>query len=194
MRALVPFRTLVVAVLVFAVGCQVADAPTTPEARGTPRAVAARTILSSPVTVDPLLRLTPLSAPITVSKKIGVLGGTIAVPGTGLTVVVPALAVSSTTTFSVTALAGSGVAYDFSPHGTFNVPLVMTQDLSATQAQSGGSVNPLSLFAAYFPNANNITSVTELLNVGVNLSGQLATFTVTHFSGYIMASGRSSDE
>jgi hypothetical protein len=32
--------------------------------------------------------------------------------------------------------------------------------------------------------------VTELLNINLNLLNQTAVFTVTHFSGYIVASGR----
>jgi hypothetical protein len=68
--------------------------------------------------------------------------------------------------------------------------LFVTQDLRNTQASSGGLINPLSLFVGYFPDDKNILSVTELLNVNLNLLNQTAVFTVTHFSGYIVASGR----
>jgi hypothetical protein len=70
----------------------------------------------------------------------------------------------------------------------------MLQDLSNTQAQTGGLVNPLSLYVGYFPNSGNVTSVTELLNVGVSLQNQLAVTTLWHFSGYIYAGGRSEEE
>src|SRR5437773_1780548 len=76
------------------------------------------------------------------------------------------------------------------PTAPSNSPLVVTQDLRYTQAKSGGLINPLSLFVGYFPDDKNILSVTELLNINLSLLNQTAVFTVTHFSGYIVASGR----
>ena len=149
------------------------------------------TVLGSPTTVIPLNRTTPLASNVTVSKKIGLLGGVLSIPGAGITVVVPPLAVLSPTTISVTARAGSAVAYDFAPHGIkFAVPLVVTQSLAKTDAKTGlVSIN--SLFAGYYPDSKNITSVTELLTLNVNLLNSTAIMTVWHFSGYIFASGRS---
>lgn len=156
---------------------------------------ASSTLLGSAVSVSPLLRTTPLPAAITVSKSIGVLGGTISIPGAGVTVVVPALALSSTKTISVTALAGSNVAYEFEPHGiTFNVPLALTQSLVNTQAAPGGLVSTAALFVGYFPNSSNVTSVTELLGVGIGAQGLTATTSLWHFSGYIFAGGRTDEE
>ena len=43
----------------------------------------------------------------------------------------------------------------------------------------------------YYPDDTKITSVTELLNVNVDLLNQTAISTIWHFSGYIYASGRS---
>lgn len=192
----ISFTVTALAAAIALSGCGYGDGPASPKGAAAPvptGTAPASTLLSSAITVNPLLRTTALAQPITVYKTIGLLGGTISVPGAGLTVVVPALAVTSNTQFSVTALAGSAVAYDFSPHRTFNVPLVMTQDLNNTQAQTG-LVNPFDMFVGYFPNTNDITSVTELLNLGVNLQNLTATFTVTHFSGYIIATGRSDDE
>lgn len=147
-------------------------------------------ILGSPVTIQPLQRTTPLAKSYSSSAYIGILGGTITIPNAGVTVVVPALALPSRTLITVTAMAGSNVAYEFAPHGIkFPVPLVVVQNLTNTQAQTGGLVNPLSLKAGYFPNSNNVSSVTELLNVNVNLLNQTAIFTVWHFSGYILAGG-----
>lgn len=139
-------------------------------------------------TVTPLNRTTPLAQPITVSKTIGVLGGAITVPGAGLTVVVPPLAVGKNTLFSITALAGSAVAYDFQPHGTkFLVPLVATQDLHNTQ---GANLLNLSLFAGYFPDSSNPTQVSQTFSVQVSLLTLTAVWTIPHFSGYIVATGR----
>ena len=86
------------------------------------------------------------------SATVGPLGGTLSLPGAGLLVVVPPLALSSRQTITVTAVAGSNVAYEFAPHGLkFNLPLVVTQNLGVTQAGANGLVNPLSLFARLLP-------------------------------------------
>lgn len=149
---------------------------------------------STTTTVNALQRTKPLSAPITVSARIGILGGVLAIPQTGLTVVVPPLAVFSTTNFSVTALAGSAVAYQFAPHGIhFLTPLVVTQSLANTQ--SAGLLDALSL--GYFQSTDDITNggllanVTELLSVQLDLLHLTAISTIWHFSGYIFATGRS---
>ncbi len=188
--------TATLAAAALAYGCAV-DSTTAPSSKAAPSQSASHSLLggllSSPTTVTPLERTTPLAAPITASARIGVLGGALAIPGAGISVIVPPLALARTTTISVTALAGSDVAYEFAPHGTrFNVPLLVTQNLANTQV-SAGLVNPLSLYVGYFPDSSNITSVTELLSVGVNALNLSATFTVWHFSGYIIATGRSDD-
>jgi hypothetical protein len=185
-----------IATAIVSASCSTTDSPVAPQVKEAAPTVGPSksllgTLLGSPQTVTPLLRTKPLASAITVSRRIGILGGVIPVPGAGLTIVVPPLAVSSMTNFSVTALAGSAVAYQFEPHGTkFTLPLVATQDLHGTQAQTG-LVNPLSLFVGYFPDSSNVTSVTELLNLGVSLPTLMSVFTIWHFSGYILASGRS---
>ena len=147
-------------------------------------------LLTHAITVSPLLRLTPLTSPQTVSKRIGSLGGTLSLPGAGLTVVVPPLAVLTPVTITVTALAGSDVAYEFSPHGLqFLTPVVATQDLSGTEARTGGTIDPLLLFVGYFPDSNNITNVTEILNLQINLLQQTSTALLPHFSGYMWGCG-----
>jgi len=138
-------------------------------------------------TVNPIFRSTPLASDIVVSQNIGPLGGTISIPGAGLTIVVPPLAVGNTTTFTITARKGSFVAYDMEPHGTtFRVPLVATQDLSGTNVR--GLAN-LSLSLGYYPDPNHITTVTELLGVQVDLLKLTAVAAIPHFSGYIFAGG-----
>ena len=85
--------------------------------------------------MDGLQRTTPLAAPITVSKVIGADGGTLSIPEAGVTVTVPRGALAQTTTITMTARAGSLVAYDFAPHGiTFAKPLVFSQQLRGTNA------------------------------------------------------------
>jgi hypothetical protein len=154
-------------------------------------------LLSQPATVTPLRRAVALPTNVSASTLVGVLGGAVSIPSAGLNVVIPPLAVAPGTRITVTALAGSNVAYEFEPHGLrFAVPLVATQNLRGTQAQSGGLIDPLSLFAGYFPDATHQTTISELLNVNVNLLSQTSVFSIWHFSGYIIATGRAqpSDE
>ena len=173
-------------------GCAVdSTAPTTPAAAPSAPSHSLLGLLQQPVTVTPLLRNSPLSADITASTIVGVLGGSVSIPSAGLTIVIPPLAVAPGTKITVRAIAGSNVAYEFEPHGVrFGVPLVATQNLRHTQAESGGSINPLSLFAGYFPDEDRPTSISELLNVNVSLLNQTSVFSIWHFSGYIIATGR----
>ncbi len=186
MRAVaLAFVTVVVA------GCM-SDNPVSPASTATPTPAASSSLLggllgggSATQTANPLLRNTPLASNLSQSATIGILGGTIALPGAGFTIVVPPLAVTHNTTITVTALAGDKLAYEFAPHGLhFTVPLVMTQDLHNTH---GGSL--LSLYLGYFPDSANPTSVTETLGLGVNLGTLLSVGTIWHFSGYIIATG-----
>jgi hypothetical protein len=177
-------------------GCT--DWPTSPTSdAGLSPSEASRALLNTSYNVTTLQRSTPLAAPITVSKNIGVLGGVISIPGAGLTVTIPPLALTNTTTISVTALAGSAVAYEFAPHGlTFVAPLVAVQDLSKTKTSG---LN-LSLFSAgYFLKASDIDSrtgtakVAELLSIKATLAPMAAVWTIPHFSGYLVATGRSGE-
>jgi hypothetical protein len=184
--------TLAIALVVSlaAAGCA-GDSTVAPTSAMTPPPAASNSLLGGllapTTTVTPLLRTASLPAD-SASATIGILGGTISLASRGISIVVPPLAVTSTKTFKIRALAGQAVAYEFEPHGTtFLAPLVATQSLVGTQAASGGLVNPLSLKVGYFPNSSNITSVTELLTVGVS---QTTVVTIWHFSGYIWASGR----
>lgn len=187
-----------VSVTLAACGATDSTAPSTPASapKVAPDASSANlltTLLGSPKTITPAHRLTPLAKSITVSKKIGILGGTIAIPQAGLAIVVPPLAIPATKTISVTAMAGDKLAYEFAPHGLkFTLPLVMTQSLTNTDA-SGGLLGLLNLKVGYFPDDNNVTSVTELLGVQLDLLNKTAITTLWHFSGYIVAVGRDGD-
>ena len=155
------------------------------------------------VVVDVVAVLTtPILAPITTRTAtisgeqkiayIGQFGGTITLPNSGLTVVVPAGAVSGTTKFTITAPAGNAVAYDFQPHGIkFAVPLVVTQDLSKVNFSfSSGQT----LRAGYFGQGSldltqNTALVSEVFPVTFNSTRTRATFKIGHFSGYMMSTG-----
>ena len=193
MRA-VSMKLLAVATLVVAASCDrgvTAPAPTSESAN--------KLLLGTPTTVTVVQRNTPLASPLTASAVIGILGGQISIPGAGLKVVVPALAVTAPTRITVTAVAGSQVAYEFQPHGLrFLTPLLVTQNLVGTNAYSGG-LFPKPLVAGYFQSLadldplSNTGLVSELLGVALNLSTKSATFSVFHFSGYLIASGDSDD-
>lgn len=183
-----------VVIALFALSCTTNDNPAAPTSVAPIQHAPSHALLNTPITVVPLQRLTPLSQPITTSAYIGVLGGTLSIPAAGLTVVVPPLALTSTKLISITAIPGSAVAYEFAPHGTqFLVPVIATQNLVNTGAQSGGLIAPASLFVGYFPDASNIVNVTELLNVNVDVLRQAGVFDILHFSGYILASGSDGD-
>jgi hypothetical protein len=196
MRAL-SLRALAIATLVVAGGC---DRGVTEPAPATTGSSANRLLLGTPRTVTVVERTTPLAAPISASATLGILGGQINLPGAGLKVVVPAFALTKTTKITVTAVAGSQVAYEFEPHGTqFLVPLLVTQNLSGTNAVSGGLFSR-PVFAGYFASLSDLNPlsnsglVSELLGVALNLSNKSATFPVFHFSGYLIATGRDMEE
>ena len=150
------------------------------------------TSITSLLTVDGLQRTTPLAAPITVSKAIGADGGTLSIPQAGVTVVVPRGALAQTTTITMTARAGSLVAYDFAPHGiTFAKPLAFSQQLKGTNASL--LTAPL-LQLGYYSDPNLLTEtgglVSQLLGGTVNLLTGTFTASIPHFSGYIVTCGR----
>jgi hypothetical protein len=187
----VTLRLLAITSLVLAASCD--SAVTAPAPKST--TTANRLLLPSATTVNVVTRNTPLASPVSVSKTIGALGGTISIPGAGLKVIVPPLSLISPKTITVTAIAGNQVAYEFEPHGTqFLVPLLVSQNLTGTSAYNGGLLQ-LGLRGAYFANTSDLNPgagtalVSELLGVALNLSAKTATFPVFHFSGYLVATG-----
>ena len=148
--------------------------------------------LTSLLSVNGLQRTTPLAAPITVSKAIGTDGGTLSIPEAGVTVFVPRGALTQPTTLTMTARAGSLVAYDFAPHGiTFAKPLVFTQSLKGTNASL---LTAPFLQLGYYQDANLLTKtgglVSELLGGTLDTLTWSFTAPIPHFSGYIVTSGR----
>ena len=136
---------------------------------------------------------TPLTQNLHASATIGALGGTLRLPSTGLTVVVPPGAVLTNTTFGVTALAGRIVAYDFQPAGTrFLVPLVVTQN-SAPVNMTPPLIGLKLMRPGYFKSATDLNqsagtaTVSELLpGITIDLLGNI-NYVIPHFSGYIVS-------
>lgn len=149
------------------------------------------TLLSDLTALKPLQRTVRLEKDITVRQVIGPAGGTISIPRAGFTLDIPAGAVTLPVTFSVTALEGNAVAYEFAPHGiTFNKPLAARQDLSVTR--NVPVLAPL-LKAGYFPDRSLIRQDGLLVLVSELFAGQLDLgfsafrWRIPHFSGYIVA-------
>jgi hypothetical protein len=178
------------AVLSTALAC--ADAPSAP-ASAEPAATPRLELVSTGVTATVLGRTLPLPYAHKAVAIIGSAGGTFSLPSAGLTVVVPPGAVSAPTTFTVSAPAGTGVWYEFGPHGArFAVPLTIRQDLRGTNVLA--LLNPR-LEAAYFTDGSanysaGIAKVKEFLPVAFNSTRTELSFRVSHFSGYMVATGR----
>jgi hypothetical protein len=106
--------------------------------------------------------------------------------------------VNGRTQITVTAKAGSAVAYEFEPHGlTFDAPVRVQQDLAYTSLGAGRLTK---IQAGYYQQAldaillgpnMSLAGVTELRDVDLDDTDRprIATFYIWHFSGYIMSSG-----
>ncbi|HEU4996257.1 MAG TPA: hypothetical protein VFT29_15680 [Gemmatimonadaceae bacterium] len=144
--------------------------------------------------VPPVNRTTPLADDVTWSFVAGPGGAVSSNAAVGLTISIPAGALSSTQTITVTALEGSPVAYKFEPHGlVFAKDVKLTQNLRGTTA--GGLLSLPLISGAYFATdrlelQNGLAVVTEILPAVSDLLTKTVTFPIKHFSGYIAASGR----
>jgi hypothetical protein len=149
-----------------------------------------------------LLRTAPLAQTVVVVKTLSRGGGGINVPGTDFQLQVPNGAFAEQSmTFTITAYAGNVVAYDFQPHGvTFLKPLKAVQQLSHTNWKTLKLPNGTYAFTgAYFADVNQVdwTSgqalVNELMPSTYQVGGSTMTWSVPHFSGYLVAAGRDGD-
>src|SRR5947207_8426736 len=146
--------------------------------------------------VAPVTRNTPLDSDVSWTFTAGPGGATSSNSAVGLTIVVPYGALSSTQTITVTALAGAPVAYRFEPHLVFNKKVVLTQSLTGT---SVGLLGLVVLNGAHFTgdvldvNADGLVAVDETVPALLTLLTNRATFSVGHFSGWIVASGVGDD-
>jgi hypothetical protein len=147
----------------------------------------------TPDATDGLLRDEPLAQDITVQQTIGPEGGVLQIKEAGMKLEVPAGAVSAPTVFTATALAGRAVAYDFGPSGTFPVALTVRQDLKGT---NWWKQSPDGLVASYVRDLSTIDASNgtargdEPEPTSVDVNNAKISFTVTHFSGYMVSTGR----
>lgn len=150
--------------------------------------------------VQALLRLTPLVNSVTHTAVISSNGGKISLPEADFELQIPSGAFNGTSmTFTVTAYAGSTIAYDFQPHGVvFRKPLKAVQRLDHTNWGAQRLPNGYfpSLAGAYFSDTAkfNLSSgwgiVDEFMSTNLSDGGKTVSWEVPHFSGYIVASGR----
>jgi hypothetical protein len=173
--------------------------PVAPPLAGSPRPTespvqATATTTSTSGTLVNGLLWTKAVSQTSVSRVIGPSGGSLSISN-GIKITVPRGAVSTNTTFTVTRLPGTIVAYDFQPHGTaFAVPLTIEQPTLGTNVMKAPTVS--SIEGAYFPlsssldQTNGSAVVTEFEPTFVSADRAWITFTVKHFSGYIVAMGR----
>jgi hypothetical protein len=146
-----------------------------------------------------LLRTAPLKQPMVVSKTIGRNGGEIELPSAGLKLKVPSGAITGNPiTIIVTAVAGNMVAYEFQPHGTkFAKPLEFEQTLEGTNWNKLNTRAVLN--GGYFKTLDQLDLLRGLglldETYPVTVKSNRVMFNITHFSGYMVSTGRSdSDE
>lgn len=188
-------KTVVITTLVAVVGTSCASpeqsvVPTTP----------ARSLLgiaTQPTTslARPLARTTPLSSDVTWTFTAGPAGAVSSNPAVGLTIYIPAGALSSEQQITVTAPAGSAVAYEFSPHLVFSQSVTLSQSLDGTN----WSLLSLTLTGGHFADdsltltSDGLALVDELVPAIMDLFSRTARLDVGHFSGWIIATGRDGD-
>lgn len=148
-----------------------------------------------------VLRDRPLSAPVIVSRVITSNGGTIDIPSADFQLQIPKGAIKDSMTIEVTALAGSVVAYDFEPRGaTFAAPLKFVQRLAHTNLRATARANDSepevggAIFAdpSMFDDVTGIGVGTEHVPAEVHgsVNGNLLSFMIWNFSGYMASTGR----
>jgi hypothetical protein len=137
----------------------------------------------------------------TTSGTISPWGGTLTIPESDFTIVFPVGAVSQPTQITITS-DPNYVAYKMYPHMTFAKPLVVTQRLRNTVVY--GKPLPAPIFGAYVDDSNVdllgnlLGTVFKALEIelsatlyvpGSSTLPEISTWTVNHFSRYMLASG-----
>ena len=135
------------------------------------------------------------------SATIGYWGGTIVLPGSDFSVTFPVGALSQNTAITIVAKDGEYVAYDMLPHGLkFARPVVAVQRFRNTSIYGTPAAN--NTFGAYLADGNDqigaggaATAVETVLSttiskvLGLLVVPDSQTWSLNHFSRYILASG-----
>jgi hypothetical protein len=129
------------------------------------------------------------------SGTIGTNGGTLSIPAADFSITFAPGALSSPTVITIIANSDGYVGYEMLPHGlTFSAPVTVTQGLKHTAKSDG-------VFCAYLQTGalgtNGLASAFEIetstTSYGPNGRAISQTWTLNHFSRYILASGATSD-
>lgn len=189
------FLGLSVAMALFGAACT--DSNHSPTAPVTAGSTASGSLLGISL-VPPVHRTTPLASDISWTFTAGPLGATSSNAATGLSVIIPAGALATTQTITVTALAGDAVAYRFEPHLVFDKQVTLKQNLAGTDVNIiGVLLGSLLLNGAHFAgdvldvNSSGLVLVDEVVPASLLsiLLTKYAVFRVGHFSGWILTSG-----
>ncbi|HEX8433004.1 MAG TPA: hypothetical protein VF625_17085 [Longimicrobium sp.] len=159
-------------------------------------------IFAPPIEVDVLQRTTAITQPLQASAVIGKDGGRLEIPGAGLRVDFPTHAVRGNTRITVTAVPGTAVAYVFEPHGlVFRQPVQIRQTFKGTNAEGNHELRK-ALEGAYFTatdllsydvlKATGVAKIVETRPTEMEVNGSGLRFSVEHFSGYLVSTGRRS--
>ena len=186
-------RLSVVALALCAIATACSDMETT-NPRATANGGPLLEIYDPAVDVGVLQRTTPLATDLTASATIGKSGGRIEIVEAGLRVDFPSNSVRSNTKITITALKGTNVAYVFEPHGlVFKQDPLIRQAFKGTNAFNDHTVRD-ALEGAYFPDTTYVVTghakIVETRPTFVDVTGSSLRFSVNHFSGYLVSTGR----
>jgi hypothetical protein len=154
------------------------------------------TLSSTQADVVRLLKRTDrLGEALTATEVIGPKGGRIQIPGAGLRIDFPRGAVRHATRITVTAMRGGNVAYRFEPHGIeFEQPVAIRQSLHNTTAW-GDAAFAAELQGSYFERllvdeTESFARSLERRPGRVKGAGRFLEFSIEHFSGYMVSTGK----
>lgn len=145
--------------------------------------------VNSKLDLKPVERATALAADVTWSFTAGPEGAISRNDEAGLTIIIPAGALASTETITVTALAGDPIAYRFAPHLEFESAVRLVQDLSHIRPRSWVHLVGAHFSGDYLEFINGVAVVTEQVPAIISTFQGTLRFDVRHFSGWIVGSG-----
>jgi hypothetical protein len=180
---------LILAFAATACGDPIRSAGPTP---GPSAAVAAQ---SQPFEQVVVARSSPTPSGPAVVARVTPEGGTIVLSGAGLRITFPAGAVAEPVDVTVKIASTSRVAYEFEPHGlVFARAVIVEQALAGTSAAADALLrrNLVATYVAgrFDDRVDGIVVADELLPVRLDGERMVASFSIAHFSGYQLASGR----
>ena len=176
-----------------------ADRDLTSPARATSGSRAAASTSGSADIVRMLRRTDSLPESLSATGVIGPQGGRLQIGQAGLRVDFAPGAVPRRTRITVTAVGGRVVAYRFAPHGlVFSAPVTIRQSLRRTEAWNDPDL-AAQLQGSYFDRLRVDASATFAGSIErrpgrLRDAGRLLEFTIEHFSGYMVSTGKTSVE